>query len=88
MMLYGKTISHDGYTHSVQGYATQLHADTAAYKMAIGAGYDPGPLREKWWQFWRPTSYPPGYVIALYEENPNDQALFEAASKVRAETSE
>lgn len=32
---------------------------------ALKDGWSPGPLREKWWQVWRPASYRPPLKAAL-----------------------
>ncbi len=40
-------------------------SERRGYIAALKDGWTPGPLREKWWQVWRPAFYRPALNAAL-----------------------
>jgi hypothetical protein len=55
---YGATRSLGDCTYSVSGCSSPEEAQMNIYTRAFRDGnWAPPPLREKWWQFWRPTKY-------------------------------
>lgn len=55
---YGCTRSFGCSTYSCDGYSSLEEAKMNVYSRAFKNGdWSPPKLREKWWQFWRPTSH-------------------------------
>ena len=40
-------------------------SESLGYQDALKDGWVPETLREKWWQFWRPTEHSPAILAAL-----------------------
>ncbi len=68
---YGFTFSgvgfHRGFSCSTSGYSDPFRAKVDCYKNALEVGWRPEPLREHWWQFWRPRSWPQEIEVARKE---------------------
>ncbi|WP_077961685.1 hypothetical protein [Ensifer adhaerens] len=55
---FGCTQSFGSATYSVSGMSSPFAARLNVYQRAYRDGeYSPPMLREKWWQFWRPTEH-------------------------------
>lgn len=49
----------NGRSHRYEIQADSLEESTRqAHERALADGWQPPPLRQHWWQFWRPESYP------------------------------
>lgn len=64
-ILYGYTKTFDGTTCNVSGCSSEEEAKQIVYEMGLKTGWKPDPLKEKWWQFWRPKTYPEPLMNAL-----------------------
>ncbi len=55
---YGCTRSFGSATYGVSGMQSRFDAILNVHQRAFEVGdYAPPALREKWWQFWRPTEH-------------------------------
>lgn len=55
---YGRTLTVGDVTVSVEGFGSPEEAEFRCYEMLFEDGdWKPRELREKWWQFWRPTEH-------------------------------
>jgi len=55
---YGKVRSFGTRTYRVSGFSSPEEAEFAVMAMAMDDGERAPPaLRERWWQFWRPTEH-------------------------------
>lgn len=57
-------VSHERFEINGRGHGYQIESRVSmedskrrAYSMAWDDGWRPGPLRETWWQFWRPCEH-------------------------------
>lgn len=62
---YSATRTFDGKIVAVQGASSELEAVAECYRGMLEIGWRPQPLREHWWQIWRPSKYEPGLAEAL-----------------------
>jgi hypothetical protein len=65
MFSYGATREINGSTITCSGHNSPEEAVAACYRGDLNNGWRPTPLREKWWQLWRPAKYEPGLELAL-----------------------
>ena len=64
MISYGFTHDTGCGSSSVTGCSSPIEAKIKAYRMSIACGWEPPKLRDHWWQFWRPKSWPEGMAEA------------------------
>ena len=58
MSQYGFTKSFGYKAYGVEGCRSLEEAHENVYRRAFEAGdWSPRPLRERWWQFWRPAEH-------------------------------
>lgn len=62
---YGATRTIDGKVITIRGASSELEAVAECYRGMLRIGWRPQPLREHWWQIWRPRGYERGLVEAL-----------------------
>ena len=63
---YGHSLELLGFgKYSVSGCSSPLEAEARVYSLFLQSGWKPPPLRQRWWQIWRPTKYDAALSAAI-----------------------